>query len=111
MVDHYKPLQVSASADAETIHRVYRLLAQRYHPDNPDTGNATAFHAERRKRAGVLSTLYAKRIENPGSTGLAFRDLEELLGCPGEHLDFTTWHLRQKGLIRDPDGRQIRDHS
>ena len=41
--DHYETLQISANAEPETIHRVYRLLAQRFHPDNKDTGNATRF--------------------------------------------------------------------
>ena len=42
-VDHYETLQISANAEPETIHRVYRLLAQRYHPDNSETGNADRF--------------------------------------------------------------------
>jgi curved DNA-binding protein CbpA len=42
-IDHYEMLQVSASAEPETIHRVYRLLAQRFHPDNLETGNDTRF--------------------------------------------------------------------
>ena len=41
--DYYELLQVSASAELETIHRVYRLLAQRYHPDNQETGNPPRF--------------------------------------------------------------------
>lgn len=41
--DYYEDLQVSASAEPETIHRVYRLLAQQFHPDNGDTGNETRF--------------------------------------------------------------------
>jgi len=41
--DYYEVLQVSASAEIETIHRVYRLLAQRFHPDNRETGNASRF--------------------------------------------------------------------
>jgi curved DNA-binding protein len=43
LVDYYEVLQISANAEPETIHRVYRLLAQRLHPDNHDTGNATGF--------------------------------------------------------------------
>lgn len=42
-VDYYELLQVSPTADIETIHRVYRLLAQRFHPDNQETGNAARF--------------------------------------------------------------------
>jgi len=44
-VDHYETMQISPNADLETIHRVYRILAQRFHPDNHDTGNAETFHA------------------------------------------------------------------
>lgn len=42
-VDHYETLQVSPNADAETIRRIYRLQARRFHPDNLDTGDAEAF--------------------------------------------------------------------
>jgi curved DNA-binding protein CbpA len=42
-VDHYEVLQVSVNADPDTIHRVYRYLAQRFHPDNQETGNETRF--------------------------------------------------------------------
>ena len=42
-VDYYEALQISSNAEPETIHRVYRMLAQRFHPDNKDTGNATQF--------------------------------------------------------------------
>src|SRR5579871_2242430 len=41
--DHYELLQVSQNADPEMIHRVYRLLAQRYHPDNTVTGDENKF--------------------------------------------------------------------
>jgi len=44
-VDHYETLQISPNADADTIQRVFRLLAQRYHPDNAETGNADRFRA------------------------------------------------------------------
>jgi hypothetical protein len=42
-LDCYEVLQLSPNADRETIDRVYRLLAQRYHPDNSHTGNAEMF--------------------------------------------------------------------
>lgn len=41
--DYYELLQISQSAEPETIHRVYRMLAQRYHPDNQHSGNETRF--------------------------------------------------------------------
>jgi len=43
MTDYYEFLQISPNADMETIHRVYRFLAARFHPDNPTSGNPEHF--------------------------------------------------------------------
>jgi hypothetical protein len=43
-IDYYEILQVSPNADNETIERVFRLLAKRYHPDNPNTNNLEKFN-------------------------------------------------------------------
>lgn len=141
-VDYYELLQVSANADAEMIHRVYRMLAQRYHPDNPDTGNSSSFQTilrayqtlndparraeydlqyqsqkrvrwrvfskpvagegmqdEKRKRAAILAALYTKRVQAPESAGVTLLELEELLGIPREHLEFSLWYLRRKTCV------------
>lgn len=45
--DHYEVLQLSSSADGETVERVYRLLAKRYHPDNRDSGDEARFREVR----------------------------------------------------------------
>ena len=42
-IDYYEMLQISPNAEPETIHRVYKMLAQRYHPDNPETGDVDRF--------------------------------------------------------------------
>ncbi|MBE0659479.1 MAG: J domain-containing protein [Bryobacteraceae bacterium] len=42
-IDHYETMQLSPNADTETIQRVYRMLAQRYHPDALQTGNPELF--------------------------------------------------------------------
>jgi len=42
-VDYYEVLQVNMSAEQETIDRVYRLLAQRFHRDNQQTGDENRF--------------------------------------------------------------------
>ena len=42
-IDYYEVLQVNSNAEQETIHRVFRLLAQRFHPDNQETGNDDRF--------------------------------------------------------------------
>jgi curved DNA-binding protein CbpA len=41
--DYYEILQVSATAHVDTIDRIFRHLAQRYHPDNRETGNRERF--------------------------------------------------------------------
>ena len=43
-VDYYEVLQVSANAEPDTIHRIYRLLAQRFHADNQESGDSDRFH-------------------------------------------------------------------
>jgi len=42
-LDCYEIMQLSPNADADTIQRVYRILAQRYHPDSLETGNKEIF--------------------------------------------------------------------
>jgi curved DNA-binding protein CbpA len=41
--NHYEVLQVSPRADQDTIQRVFRHLAKRYHPDNAESGDAVRF--------------------------------------------------------------------
>jgi hypothetical protein len=41
--DYYELLQINPKAESATIHRVYRFLAARYHPDNPETGDPEKF--------------------------------------------------------------------
>jgi curved DNA-binding protein len=150
-IDFYEVLQISPNADSDTIHRIYRILAQRFHPDNQETGNpenfktlTDAYHTltdpekraaydvqhresrrltwrifdqstapmgvdgERRKRDGVLTLLYRKRVATPDQPSLMLKDLEELLGVPKEHLEFTVWYLRESQLIQRADnGRFI----
>jgi hypothetical protein len=42
-IDCYEVLQLSAKAEMETIHRVYRIMAARFHPDNPESGDKEKF--------------------------------------------------------------------
>ncbi|HVV46059.1 MAG TPA: DnaJ domain-containing protein [Bryobacteraceae bacterium] len=53
--DHYEILRVSPRADRDSIERVYRTLSERFHPDNPGTGDAKAFQRIR-KAWDILST-------------------------------------------------------
>ncbi len=54
VVDYYEMMQISPNAELATIQRVYRLLAARYHPDNPETGNTDQF-VQLQKAYAVLS--------------------------------------------------------
>ena len=78
-VDYYEVLQVSSTAEPETIHRVYRLHAQRYHPDNQETGNRSRFEEIRR------SLQRAQRPRAPGS--IRHRLLEAAPGALAPHLE------------------------
>jgi curved DNA-binding protein CbpA len=44
-IDCYEILEISPNADLGTIERMFRYLAQRYHPDNQDTGDRLRFDA------------------------------------------------------------------
>jgi hypothetical protein len=54
--NYYEDLQVSSNADIETIERVYRLLAKRYHPDNNGTGKSEKFN--------IITTAY-RELSDP----------------------------------------------
>ena len=41
--DYYEILRIGPLADEETIERIYRTLADRFHPDNPSTGDPGTF--------------------------------------------------------------------
>jgi curved DNA-binding protein CbpA len=43
--DHYLVMGVEPKADSETIQAAYNKLAQKYHPKNPETGNAERFES------------------------------------------------------------------
>jgi curved DNA-binding protein CbpA len=68
--NYYEFLQISPHAELDTIHRVYRFLAARFHPDNPETGDAEKFF--------LLKQAYDV-LSNPAKRGEydATRDREE----------------------------------
>jgi curved DNA-binding protein CbpA len=141
-VDYYEILEISPNADSGAIERMFRYLAQRYHPDNRDTGDRLRFdvvleahntlkdpikraqfdirhqnHSGLRWRLAeeandskgmvrdvdtqnkLLSILYVKRRQNIRDPGIGDLELERLLGCPAEHLEFHLWYLKEKSWI------------
>ena len=142
-IDHYEILEISPNANSETIDRIFRYLAQRYHPDNRDTGDRLRFDAileahrtlkdpvqraqydiKHKDRSGVrrklaeeasdvnrpkrdsdlqdrlLSILYVKRRQDTNHPGIGNIDLERVLDCPREHMEFHLWYVKEKGWIK-----------
>lgn len=142
-VDYYEILEISPNANLGTIERMFRHFAQRYHPDNPQTGDRlrfdmvveahdalkdsvsrarydieyqnrvngrSTFSAKIRDTDGIgqgidvqnklLSLLYIRRRQSVREPGLGEMELERLSGCPGEHLEFHLWYLKEKGWIK-----------
>ena len=71
-LDFYEILQINPTAEPETIHRVYRLLAQKIHPDNKETGDGERFRVlhqayttlsdpEKRARYDIMYDEWRKR--------------------------------------------------
>ena len=56
--------------------------------------------AELSRRFGILALLYQRRRTNQGSLGISLLDLESRMSLPREHLEFTLWYLRAKGLVQ-----------
>jgi hypothetical protein len=82
--DYYDVLQISPKAQSETIHRVFRIMAVRFHPDNPETGDLEEFL--RLKRAYAVLSDPASRAEYD-----AKREAEETTPLPIFELkDFVT---------------------
>ena len=65
--NYYDLLQISPHAEGETVERVFRIFAKRYHPDNPVTGDADRFvrltEAYETLRDPVRRAAYDKQFE------------------------------------------------
>lgn len=83
--DYYEFLEISPQATQETIHRVYRFLAARYHPDHASTGDlekftqlATAYKvlSDPAQRAEYNAQRAMRQItfQNPMSSSVDFMD-------------------------------------
>jgi curved DNA-binding protein CbpA len=82
-VDFYEILQVNPRADAETISRVFRHLAKRYHPDNPVSGDRSRFDALTEAHEILTNpekrAAYDLNYEDGVSSRLGL--LDEAIGC------------------------------
>jgi hypothetical protein len=69
--------------------------------------NSRGMEAEKRKRQGILGLLYAKRTADVQHSSMSLQELEKLLECPREHLEFSLWFLREKKLITRADNSRF----
>lgn len=142
-VDYFELLQISPNAEAQTVHRVYKMLAARFHPDNAATGDRDKFlllqeayrvlsdpearasykvewemrrlrplpvfemaeffsgmEAEAYRRLGILCLLYTQRRSTPDHPNMSLFEMEARMAIPREHLEFTTWYLKEKTYLR-----------
>ena len=58
-----------------------------------------SFESDRRVCEGILSLLYVSRRRDPDRGGVGVIQMERLLGCPSQHLEFPLWYLRQKSWV------------
>jgi hypothetical protein len=88
-VNYYEFLQINPKAQPETIRRVYRFLAGRFHPDNPETGDTEKFLLLNRAYA-VLSDAerrakYDLTVQSDqAKSSSAFESVDFLDGVEGE---------------------------
>ena len=88
-IDFYELMQISPNAEPETIQRVYRMLATRFHPDNPKTGNAERFvklgQAYRILSSPEMRAAYDLRCQLRNSQPISVFELSEFAaGIDGE---------------------------
>lgn len=96
--DFYEILQVSRRADTDTIHRVFHVLAQRYHPDNRETGDDHLFRraveAHDTLSSAELRAAYDVHLGTLDKTRLKiFDSLESTQGVEAEI-------RKRKGILR-----------
>jgi curved DNA-binding protein CbpA len=66
-----------------------------------------SFEGDERIFSGVLSLLYIARRRDPERGAMGVIQLERLLGCPAEHLEFHIWYLTEKKWIARQNNGQF----
>ncbi len=64
-----------------------------------EAGNAEGFERDAVIQDRLLSLLYVKRRNDGSNPGIGDYELEQLSGCPREHLEFHLWYMKAKGWI------------
>ena len=109
--DYYEILEISPNANSETIERIFRYLALRYHPDNQDTGDLVRFteivEAHNTLRDPVKRAQYDIRHKN--HSGFRWKLVEEASDGKGIARDvdvqdklLSILYVRRRQNISDP---------
>jgi hypothetical protein len=64
-----------------------------------ETSSPESYDGDKRIFEGILSLLYIARRRSAARGGMGIVQLERLLGCPAQHLEFHIWYLREKGWV------------
>src|SRR5436190_4095181 len=72
-----------------------------------EASGADTFESDVRVFDGILSLLYISRRRSPDRGGMGVIQIERLLGCPAEHLEFHIWYLLEKQLIERQSTGQL----
>jgi curved DNA-binding protein len=72
-----------------------------------EASTADTFEDDQRIFEGILSLLYIARRRDPERGGMGVIQLERLLGCPAEHLEFHIWYLTEKNWIARQNNGQF----
>ena len=72
-----------------------------------EASTSDSFEDDRRIFEGILSLLYIARRRDPERGAMGVIQLERLLGCPAEHLEFHIWYLTEKNWIARQNNGQF----
>ncbi len=88
-VDYYEILQVNPRAESETISRLFRHLAKRYHPDNTATGDRDRFDelTEAHETLGDPEKRAAYDLVYEDALSIRLSLLDEAIGQAGQDDD------------------------
>ena len=64
-----------------------------------EANDSSGFDRDLDIQNSLLSILYVKRRQNVAEPGIGNHELERLLGCPAERLEFQFWYMKERGWI------------
>ena len=110
-IDYYEILEISPNANSDTLERVFRHLAMRYHPDNQDTGDLSRFsevvEAHNTLKDPVSRAQYD--IQHKSQSGLRTKLAEEASDSKGVERDvviqdrlLSILYVKRRQNIKDP---------